>query len=276
MGKERSIHPGSVIDGIRIVSYCERTSNSQTFFGLDIKTRKQVVVKVHTNKYDMYMKEIEYLNKFNSPFILKPLKTIEFANNKICTVFPRALEKDLLNYINNVPEFPLSEKLVRDIAFVLFKSVEYLNSMGVMHRDYKPENVVIMNSNPTRSDIKVIDLGLACEITNHPITQKIGTELYAAPEVVDGNYSKECDIYSIGVTLCVACVAALPFDYSNSEAIYKSKKEKNISLEGDLWENFSPEFRSLISKCLEPDPKKRIDIETIFTEYAHLFDDSNT
>lgn len=271
MTLEKYVYPGRVINGFKVTSLCESTQNSSTFFGYNTSDEQQVVLKVYKNNPRKYLREIAYLEKFNSNFILKPIQTFDIVNNLKCSVFPRAQEKDLLDFLDKTPEFPIPEKKVRNIAYVLFKSVEYLNQNGVMHRDYKPENVVIMNSNLNVDDIKVIDLGMACKINDRLHQERVGSCYYAAPEVYDGAYSKECDIFSIGVTLCVACGGTVPFDCDSNKAMQASKKKRDYKLEGKIWNHFSNELKELIYKCLEPDPKKRITIDQIFSEYSSLW-----
>jgi serine/threonine protein kinase len=64
-----------------------------------------------------------------------------------------------------------------------------------MHRDIKPANVLI-NKN---WNIKLCDFGFGRDDLSGMKTIKIGTPLYRDPNVVSGNYTKKCDIYSAGL-----------------------------------------------------------------------------
>mmetsp|Transcript_20253 Transcript_20253/g.20272 ORF Transcript_20253/g.20272 Transcript_20253/m.20272 type:complete len:107 (+) Transcript_20253:1-321(+) len=75
----------------------------------------------------------------------------------------------------------------------LFSAIMYCHDHGVCHRDLKPENCVFVSNEPD-SDLKVIDFGLAKVVDEYEVMHSLdGTPYYLAPEVVEGNYSKEVD-----------------------------------------------------------------------------------
>ena len=91
--------------------------------------------------------------------------------------------------------------------------MEYLHDAGIMHRDIKPENIYITNS----GSIKLLDFGFAAFLG--PLESRkesCGTFAYAAPElVVTKVYSKQVDMWSVGVVAYLMLRGRLPFDDSN-------------------------------------------------------------
>ena len=94
----------------------------------------------------------------------------------------------------------------------LFLAVNHLHSKGVAHRDLKPENVMYGSD----ESIKIIDFGLSKHTVqrngaNAKFMTVAGTPYYLAPEVLHGDYSKECDCWSLGVMMYVIISGYLPF-----------------------------------------------------------------
>jgi len=67
----------------------------------------------------------------------------------------------------------------------------------------------------------------------------VGTPFYVAPEVFKKHYSKECDIWSIGVLLYVMLAGRPPFDGSNHNSVFKRILIGKYSFEGIEWYNVS-------------------------------------
>jgi serine/threonine protein kinase len=78
----------------------------------------------------------------------------------------------------------------------IIKAVAYIHSMGVVHRDIKPGNILIK-----LGQIKLCDFGLSAFISSEGLTGNVGTHYYKAPEVMFGNYTHKVDIWSLGCTL---------------------------------------------------------------------------
>ena len=84
-----------------------------------------------------------------------------------------------------------------------------------------------------------------------------------APEVIKHNYSKEADIWSIGVILYILLSGRPPFYGSSEEAIYRSIVRQHIDLDSSLWKNISASGKDLISKTLCRNPAARLTAEEI-------------
>lgn len=112
------------------------------------------------------------------------------------------LPYDLFSYINEQEKaktFTVTKK--KKIFYQIVKSVAYLHSRRILHRDLKPQNILVTQS----GEIKVADFGLARQYTI-PIrnyTHEIVTVWYRAPEVLLGakEYSTSIDIWSLGCIL---------------------------------------------------------------------------
>ncbi len=92
----------------------------------------------------------------------------------------------------------LNEQSAAKIIRQLLSAVTYLHSQGYVHGDIQPNNIFFR----TESDdmIKLVDFGTSRRIADdHHMHGVYGTSYFCAPEVVEGDYSEKCDVWSIGV-----------------------------------------------------------------------------
>ena len=130
--------------------------------------------------------------------------------------------------------------------------VAYLHEHGIVHRDLKPGNIFCDSDEQV---IKIGDYGLSKFIScsrRSGQTEAVGTFHYMAPEIGNGIYGKEIDIYALGILLFEMLTGDVPFDGESAQEIVM----KHMTAEPDL--NKAPvEFRELIAKSLLKDPEDR-------------------
>lgn len=102
-----------------------------------------------------------------------------------------------------------SENEAASIMKKLIRAVNHCHASGVVHRDIKPENIMF----GADGELKLIDFGLSRRVSDKYTTMNTiaGTPFYMAPEVLDGEYNSQCDIWSLGVLLYVLVCGYLPF-----------------------------------------------------------------
>ncbi|TQS37208.1 hypothetical protein Golomagni_02327 [Golovinomyces magnicellulatus] len=148
-----------------------------------------------------------------------------------------------------------TEEAVRFWISELGLALRYIHSQGIVHRDIKPDNVLL----DAQGHVHLADFNVASDITpGKQLTSKSGTLAYLAPEVFNGNgYSWEADWWSLGVLFYECIYNKRPFE-----------KMSNVSLRTQILEA-SPKFplteppvsiacMHAISSALEEDPKKRM------------------
>ena len=118
------------------------------------------------------------------------------AENKLFLVF-EFLEKDLKKYMDSQPG-GIDLMLIKSYMFQLFKGIEFCHAHRVLHRDLKPQNLLI----DTHGHIKLADFGLARAfgIPVRAYTHEVVTLWYRAPEILLGSRQYACpvDIWSLG------------------------------------------------------------------------------
>ncbi len=129
--------------------------------------------------------------------------------------------------------------------------VAYLHDHGIVHRDLKPGNVFC-----DEGVVKVGDYGLSKFISTSRRsgqTGSVGTVHYMAPEVANGRYAKEVDIYALGIVLYEMITGRVPFDGESLGEVLM----KHLTAEPDLSMIAEP-YRSAIAAALVKDPDKRL------------------
>ena len=147
----------------------------------------------------------------------------------------------------------LPESEVQLIAQQLVKALFYLHSNRVIHRDMKPQNILIGSNNV----VKLCDFGFARAMSNKTVVLNSvkGTPLYMAPELVQEQpYNHTADLWSLGVILYELFVGTPPF-YTNS--LY-SLINLIINDTVKYPESMSPIFKSFLQGLLHKNPAKRL------------------
>jgi NIMA (never in mitosis gene a)-related kinase len=175
---------------------------------------------------------------------------------------------DLIDKFRNSGE-KLPEHIVIGILEDLVQALYDCHGRGILHRDIKPDNILLDKRYSPKHDTMVIyavlvDFGLG-KITMAALgsigiipSGRIGTYPYMAPEYIDGNISQKSDIFSLGCVLYEMCMLRRP---------YKNEKKTTKPLvEGD----YSTDLKSLIRDCMAINPSNRINTETLRTRFQLL------
>lgn len=88
--------------------------------------------------------------------------------------------------------------------------------------------------------------------------QTFGTPYYIAPEILSGEYTEKCDVWSCGVILYILLCGKPPFDGESDEEILKNVSKGIYKTSGPIWSRVSPDGVDLVRKMLTFDPDHRI------------------
>ena len=166
-----------------------------------------------------------------------------------------------------------SETKAASIMQKLFLGINHCHSNGVVHRDLKPENIMYKDTqNANESlitkesvgketlEVNIIDFGLSKLLQNlqkGELKTLVGTPYYVAPEVLSGQYSKECDCWSLGVIMYAILSGCLPFYGNTPKEVFDRIRNAKINFELKEFRGISDLAKDLIEKLLCRDKKLR-------------------
>jgi serine/threonine protein kinase len=131
------------------------------------------------------------------------------------------------------------------------------HTLGVVHRDLKPQNIMI----DTKGNARIMDFGIARSIEGKSITGAgvmIGTPDYMSPEQVDGKETDQrSDIYSLGVILYEMVTGRTPFEGDTALSIAVKHKTEIPADPRKYNDQLSEELSQIILRCLEKDKESR-------------------
>jgi len=144
------------------------------------------------------IREIALLKELSHENVVK-LLDVFCSTNKLTLVF-EFVENDLKKYMRSLGR-PLAPATIKLLAFQLCRGVEFCHANRILHRDIKPQNLLI----DQKLRLKIADFGLARAYTV-PVpkyTHEVVTVWYRAPEILLGSplYSVPVDLWSVGCVL---------------------------------------------------------------------------
>lgn len=216
------------------------------------------ILKVRLKKgITVLRNELSILRESDHPNIIKVYETYE-DDTYVHIVMEYCKGGDLLD--NLIQRGQYDEENAAKIFEKILSAINYLHSLSICHRDIKPDNF-LFTSKESDAEIKCIDFGLATRFgEDDDMHSKVGTPYYLAPEILRGNYRKECDIWSLGALLYVMLGGYPPFEGKNQNSVFKKIISANYDFKKNVWKNVSAEAKDLIRRMLIPNPKRRITI----------------
>ncbi|WP_200762519.1 bifunctional protein-serine/threonine kinase/phosphatase [Nitrosophilus alvini] len=153
---------------------------------------------------DAYLKEAWNANRIKAGFFVKAW----IPENRSCRYYVMEyLEGETID--NAIKKRPLFVDDTVELGKFLLKASQYLLSLGLVHGDLKPENIIITKRD-SKSVFKLIDYGSIIDMFS--ITSRAGTPSYLAPERFRGeSISESTEIFAIGVTMYKALTGKYPY-----------------------------------------------------------------
>ncbi len=158
-------------------------------------------------------------------------------------------------------EGALSDRDVARIGVALCEALEHAHARGVIHRDVKPANVMVLAEPAAGAGFaKLTDFGIAHLGTGDPLTATgdvVGTLAYMAPEQAEGRrVSPACDVYSLALTLYEAWTGANPVR-ADSPAATARRLGRPLPSLSERRPDLPPALADVLADALDPDPGLR-------------------
>ncbi|CAG5125082.1 unnamed protein product [Candidula unifasciata] len=202
------------------------------------------------------IREISLLKELDHPNVVRLLDVIH-CEVKLYLVF-EYLTKDLKKYMDSFPSSEvINPALIKSYLYQLLKGISYCHAHRVLHRDLKPQNLLI----DMEGNIKLADFGLARAfgVPVRTYTHEVVTLWYRAPEILLGSryYSTPVDVWSLGC-IFVEMVRRQPLFPGDSEIDQLFRIFRTLGTPDDImWPGVTslPDYKSTFPKWPVKDVK---------------------
>jgi len=249
-------------DRFEITDVIAKSGMASLFKANDRKTSKAVAIKVPYLQiesdpagFDRFKREEEIGLQLDHPHILKFVPVEKKSRPYIVMEYLEG--QTLSELLKNVR--PLPEPDAVKIASRICEALEYMHQKGVVHRDLKPQNIMLCND----GSIRIMDFGIAKALASRRLTfvgftPAMGTPDYMAPEQVRGSRGDQrTDIYSLGAILYEMATGEPPFGGDSAYVIMNARVTGDPVAPRKVNPKLTPVLEEIILHAMERDPKRR-------------------
>jgi serine/threonine protein phosphatase PrpC len=249
---------GEAVDGFLLKVLVSDGRYSRLFGAVDEVEGGEVVLKFPKPQvaavatyHAAFVREAWVGARVSSPWIGRVIELPPGRQTCLYTVMPLYQGELLSGRLARRPSVGLEEG--RNIAIKLARGVAALHRAGIIHRDIKPDNIIIEGG----GSLKLIDLGVVRVpgLEDFPPEDIPGTVGYMAPEMLAGEPGNEAtDMYALGVTMFRAFAGEFP--YGNIDAVNPPRKTRPTPL-SDLRPDLPAWLQATLGRAIAPDPAER-------------------
>jgi serine/threonine-protein kinase len=255
---------GAVLDNRFEMQECvSRSGMACIYKARDRKTGQTVALKVPHMQFESdvagatrFEREEEIGKALHHPSVLKIIP-VEEPKSRPYIVMEYLEGRTLADLLKEVK--PLPEADAAAIASRICDALDYLHGQKVVHRDLKPQNIMLCRD----GSIRIMDFGIskssqARRMTFVGFTATMGTPDYMAPEQVQGKRGDErTDIYSLGAILYEMATGATLFEGENPYVVMNSRLTGDPTAPRKVNPKLTPVLEEIILHALERDPASR-------------------
>jgi serine/threonine protein kinase len=255
------IDVGQVLDKYELLERVGQGGMAVVYRGLDRSLRRTVAIKVlhrhladHKEARDRFEREAHAVAKLRHENILEIFDYAASADESyIVTEFIEGAT--LKQYVTDHP--PQHAEIGAMVVLQVCRALAHAHGQGILHRDVKPENVMI------RSDgvVKLTDFGISQMLDLQRMTvtgQLLGSPAYMSPEHVEGRQLDfRTDVFAAGIVLYQLTVGKLPFEGKNPHEILKRIGECKYTDPRQANPRVGNELGKIILRAMARDPDDR-------------------
>ena len=237
---------------------------SRVFLAEDLALARKVVIKVlppemaASVNQERFRREIQLAARLQHPHVV-PLLSASAEGDLLWYVMPYIEGESLRAKLDREGELPVAEavRLLREITDAL----AYAHEQGVVHRDIKPDNVMVSRGHALVTDFgvaKAVDAsGIDSSLTSLGVA--LGTPAYMAPEQAsaDPHVDHRADLYALGVVAYEMLVGQTPFSGGSAQSLLMAHVTRSPTPVATHRPSVPPVLAALVMRCLEKRPADR-------------------
>ncbi|MDO4488753.1 MAG: protein kinase [Eubacteriales bacterium] len=253
------LNPNDVLASrYEIISKIGQGGMSIVYKAVDLKLGRNVALKMLK---DEFANDEEYIHNF-----MTEAKTSAcFVNRNVvctydviddgdvhCMIMEFVEGTTLKYYIRNKTSLTNEETI--QIALQTAEGLAEAHKAGVIHRDVKPQNIIISKDGL----VKVADFGIAKPTEEEKEGDVLGSVHYISPEqAAKGKVDNRSDIYSLGITMYEMITGKLPFDSEKTDEVLDAHMGGAVVPPNIYKKDIYPALEAIILKCIRKDPEER-------------------
>ena len=237
-----------------------RGGMATVFLARDTRLARRVAVKVmhpgeDGRRAERFRREAELAASIKHPHVLEIHDFGEDARRGPFLVCEWVQGEDLRALAQRLA--PVPPEVAAVLGWTLARALGEAHARGVVHRDVKPENVLVSRS----GTLKLADFGLAALADDERLTSTgavTGSLAYMAPERLDtGAFSPASDVYAVGVLLFELCAGTTPHAGKGGAHLVASVMTRDAPRLGDVVPGTPEPLSALVERCLARDARAR-------------------
>ncbi|CAI7813290.1 unnamed protein product [Closterium sp. NIES-54] len=244
--------------GLYGITYMARQRQSQQHFGCKTITKRHLSPTSCAN----VAREAAILAHLSTGYV-GIATLIDQYEDATCVHFILQLCTGGMLYDGIKAEGSYSEQQAAGMVRQIVQAVQYMHGRGVMHRDLKLENFLLLHPGDD-APLMAIDFGLSTFFEpGQRFKEVVGSAYYVAPEVLRRDYGSECDVWSIGVITYMLLCGTPPFWDVSEEGICEVVLKGEYEMSSPPWPAISQQAKHLVGRMLDSDAARRITTQKI-------------
>lgn len=253
---------GAVLDGRYRVDAPIATGGMSTVYrGLDVRLDRPVALKVMDPRYSG---DQQFLTRFQR----EARAVARLKDPGLVAVYDQGVDRQYPFLVMELVEGGTLRELLRErgpmpphaaaaVLAPVLSGLAVAHRAGLVHRDVKPENVLISDD----GEVKIADFGLVRAVAEAKITSTsviLGTAAYLSPEQVGtGNAGPRSDVYSVGILAYELLTGVTPFTGDSALSVAYQRMDHDVPAPSSAIAGVPPEFDELVLRATARDPAAR-------------------